>query len=931
MIRSVSRLINWLRQLVWRLTNRVILWVQAAGAQGGAVIANADDEGAIQEEAAVNGGTEGDDEALSLQSIQEALKSALADGFEKVGISGIDIIKGILEYVQQFREHTDDMTLARQLHRLHSMYFSRPGQWKYSEHVETMYRRLARKVNHVALGKLWPEGSWLSEHFTPNPSWLTQKEADNVLGMDAPTYRHSLRQLGYAPLSAPTKDALDQIWLALYSSTAAAAALQTTDTERYAVVSYVQVAGRKEPPATWTSEVDSVLTALAEMEIITEKAVWFDKLASRQYKDSQKWWGAAATMQFLFNPVIVLLPRLSEQQAFVASVGNTLWGSDEADRFFGSFVQHAKQCTCCRASYTLRWALEQDFVLPIASLRTWPRVEHALGASGFGLFTSETTYVALAALLTCTFAMFGALFKNDQNLLKLLMPENFLPSTHVRDDASIMIGWVHVSCSNWQSLNAGQEDLPALKEIASCMNELRHLFCKLQTPKHLASQRTAWSDLGGPQYETKQCKPCGGLFYPITEPDWEDKVDVPTLAQYNSNDTFDLHSDYRYVSRSLFAIVQLYWALSNMSRNSRIYVQGEKRSISNGQFLTARREALTTLVHSKAAEAPCYAWDDKVVAAILLSSPKVFLDAVKHWGDAQMLADLTASLRNAGVLAETEEVHWEPNTLIAALAMDDRRHTVHRLLPRPEGAWRKRCAHVRHLIATNTILEGLGTTDVSTHKCFAGYFLGHLPLRTLDALHFRTPAGSSLPRLNDWVYRGLQRTSLCDSNIVVIRHAILGPPAAPPSHAYDPDQQVQQISYCWHCQKLLEAGLEPPGATRAPDELIWPAICPPDDPSLQGVIWGLGCYDPLNLGMLFDPNYYFGLQPDTVSVLLEHVGTRRNTLHAHALAHFSILGSAVHACSKCYGIILEEHDPHWGLWTILPIDCSNFNERFVVI
>ncbi|KAI5071318.1 hypothetical protein GOP47_0013569 [Adiantum capillus-veneris] len=485
----------------------------------------------------------------------------------------------------------------------------------------------------------------------------------------------NLIPLGYAPVGALSKDVLDETWEALYNPEKTGVALDwTSNAESYAVVSYVQYAGGKKPPATWTNEVDEVLNALVPLQIIADKAVWFDKLASRQYIDSQKWWGAAATMQFLFNPVIVLLPRMSEQESFRPTVGRTIWGGDEADKVFENFMAHAMHCENCHSSLALRWALQQDRVLPVAALRTWPRVEHALGDGGFGLFTSEATDGALAALLTCAFAMLSFLCRNDRNLHLMLCDAKLLPSSFIAEDGSVLIGWVQISCSDWQHRPASAADtMESLKGMASCMMELYHLFCKLQSPKQLSLQQSLLDrkDEYLISHEFKQVmrhefrQLPSGLYYPELAPrghsgSTEDntdqdpllQIDVPTLilARFQSNDTIAVHAHYAVtMPMSAFAFAQVYWAVANVQRNL------TKRAvpiINNAQFLVARQQTLTTLVHSSAAQPPCYAWDDKLVAAILLSSPKVFRDAFQIWQNqnngGNMLARLNKVLCDIG-------------------------------------------------------------------------------------------------------------------------------------------------------------------------------------------------------------------------------------------------------------------------------------------
>ncbi|KAI5071527.1 hypothetical protein GOP47_0013778 [Adiantum capillus-veneris] len=841
------------------------------------------------------------DELSLLNQFREALNTSLAEAkASRVQFEGLDaageVRGGVEDLVDHYGALMDDLRddkednseLARDLLHLHSIYF--PSSRQFNDDME-------------------PE---------PNPTWLSEQELDNVFGLEADTYKQVLRDLGYGPVRALTKDALDYIWHSLY---ACPSDIQPCDVDRYAVVSYVQCADKK-PPECWTTEVDAVLTTMVEMQVISDKALWFDKLASRQYNDSQKWWAATATMQFLFNPVIVILPRVSERQSFAAGVRQTLWGSKEADKIFARYLRHAESCSKCQESYVLRWALKQDYVMPIAALRTWPRVEHMLGAHGSGLFTSDTSYAALAALLTCSYAMFSTLFHISRGaLFHELLVAGLLPvSTYTKEDQSVRVGWVDISCtSHW--LDVGNYLTP-LKEMASLIVELgMHLFCKLH-PRKLLARSFRMANRDGAVDQHIKVDAMSGLYYPFED---ETDIDIPTMARFNVSDTMGFHGDYTDMSYDAFAEIQVYYALESMGQNFRAISMG---SVGNPGYLIARRKAVEVLVHGRGSQAPCYAWDDKLVATILLSSPTVFLQAIHYWENQDELSNLTKGLRDAGVLDETQDVDWVPNTLIAVLA-GEAGSTVHRLLPRPVpmGTNKRVCVGTLRIAANDQhvqargpqqkrdflrLCEGLFSCGIKTggqtRKTFLGYFMGHLPMVTVDALPFKTTVGTALPSMNDYVYRKLQEASLADSNMVMVRQPWT-------------KSKEQQAGQCWHCQQLLAHGFDTPGAMQAPTRWISPMASDYTPP--PGVRWGLGSFDPLNAFSFFDAGYQFGQHADSIGVLLER--DRRNYLHAYSVVYFGLLGSQgpnqVSTCSSCYGVIVYdfEGDVIYNAWTLMPI------------
>ncbi|MCO5563962.1 hypothetical protein L7F22_017615 [Adiantum nelumboides] len=873
------------------------------------------------------------------EALQKSLQVARAPKveFRRVDAAGHVVYAGLEEFIEHFddrlRDENEDITtLAGQLLHLYTLYFPLSTQLQLEPTAITSM--LAVKANRVHSGRLWPEGCWLGSHYLPNPVWLRQQEMENVFGLKAETYKQVLRQLGFGPVHAPSKDALDQIWHSLYNSHPD---IRTRISERYAVVSYVQYA-QKQAPNSWAMEVDAVLTAMADMGIISEKAVWFDKLASRQYEDSQKWWGATATMQFLFNPVIVILPRVSEREEFTPEVKKTLWGSEEADDMFARFVRHAKSCSKCQESYVLEWALKQDQVMPIATLRTWPRVEHQLGAHGLGLFTSEITYAALAALLTCSYAMFSTLFSASRGtLLNELLRTGAPPSsTYVKEDGSVQVGWVNISCtSNWLQNRNPVKYVTTLREMASLSAELVRLFCNLHTPKLLSRNFLAMSTDEGAADLRSNIDTASGLYYPAEDSMY---VDVPIMIRFNTNELRGCHTDHTVLSSEAYAQLQMYWAYVSMSEN---FCRVTTKDMDSAGSLIARRKAVEVLVYGRAGKAPCFSWDDKLVAVILLSSPSVFLEAVDHWHDQVKLSKLTKGLRESGILDESQDIEWVPNTLIAVLAVTGNQ-SVHRLLPcfMPMRDNRRVCLgtlrnaandhHVQAARVTTAKQKGWFSrlcrsllpcgvkTGGRTKKCFLGYFAGHLPLVTVDALPFKTTRATALPSINDYVYRKLQEASLCDSNMVVV-----GQPWT--------DLKEQQAGQCWHCQELLAHGFETPGAAQAPTEWLIPLYSDYTPP--PGIHLGLGSFDPLNVFSLVDPDVSFGCHPDSIAVLLER--NRDNSVHAATIVCFGLLGASndskqVCACATCYNVIVYDYnygdDVLNGVWTLMPIFGYNLAE-----
>lgn len=185
-------------------------------------------------------------------------------------------------------------------------------------------------------------------------------------------------------------------------------------TDNYVTVSYVQTKGKYSnnyAPNTWSRTVDESMVMIREiydkMYGQTHVGLWWDKLASKQYKGAQKSWPATANLQFATHLTVVCLPLAIKEDYDVP-----LWSSMSiVDDFMNKMVQHIEGCPSCAG---MPWVNEcgHPRMSPSMSSRCWPLMEIRLANMNIGAFINEeqagilldTIQTVLFAWYTCNSA-----------------------------------------------------------------------------------------------------------------------------------------------------------------------------------------------------------------------------------------------------------------------------------------------------------------------------------------------------------------------------------------------------------------------------------------------------------------------------------------------------------------------------------------------
>lgn len=153
----------------------------------------------------------------------------------------------------------------------------------------------------------------------------------------------------------------------------------------WAFVSYVQTnsALRRGGMPVWVAEdVEQVLDGLLDARIISQRAVWFDKIGERQTSD----WPALATLHCLAAPVICVPPtRTIEYSRYQIP---DRWDAATYD-FFVAIERMLRACSTCGSKCPLEY--DSRLLNIAASLRAWQTNEAIIGAAGRGAFISFAT------------------------------------------------------------------------------------------------------------------------------------------------------------------------------------------------------------------------------------------------------------------------------------------------------------------------------------------------------------------------------------------------------------------------------------------------------------------------------------------------------------------------------------------------------------
>lgn len=155
--------------------------------------------------------------------------------------------------------------------------------------------------------------------------------------------------------------------------------------EDWASISYVHTnsaIGNGGMPAWVAEDAEQVLDGLFDTNIISERAIWFDKVGMRQKED----WPALATLNCLAVPVICVPPtRTIEYSRYQIP---DRWDAPTFD-FFTRIENLLRSCSACSSKCPMEF--DSRLLNVAAALRAWPTNEAIIGASSRGAFISFST------------------------------------------------------------------------------------------------------------------------------------------------------------------------------------------------------------------------------------------------------------------------------------------------------------------------------------------------------------------------------------------------------------------------------------------------------------------------------------------------------------------------------------------------------------
>lgn len=195
--------------------------------------------------------------------------------------------------------------------------------------------------------------------------------------------KQSLRRQNAAGLLIQNSGSVSELFAIAVSSSEGD--LLPSCAEEWATVSYVHTnsAVSSGGMPVWVAEdVEQVLDGLCETNIISTKAIWFDRIGMRQHKD----WTPLATLHCLAAPVICVPPTRTEEYSRYQIPDN--WDPVTFD-FFTKVENVLQSCSSCGPRCPMEF--DSRLLNIAAALRAWPMNEAMIGASSRGAFISFAT------------------------------------------------------------------------------------------------------------------------------------------------------------------------------------------------------------------------------------------------------------------------------------------------------------------------------------------------------------------------------------------------------------------------------------------------------------------------------------------------------------------------------------------------------------
>lgn len=195
--------------------------------------------------------------------------------------------------------------------------------------------------------------------------------------------KQALRRQNVAGLPIQASESVSQLYAIAVSSSDEDTL--SSSAEDWATVSYVHTnsALNNGGMPVWVAEdIEQVLDGLVEAKIVSNKALWFDRIGVRQHKD----WTAIATLHCIAAPVICVPPTRTEEYSRYQIPDR--WDSVTFD-FFTKVENVLQSCSNCGPRCPMEF--DSRLLNIAAALRAWPTNEASIGASSRGAYISFST------------------------------------------------------------------------------------------------------------------------------------------------------------------------------------------------------------------------------------------------------------------------------------------------------------------------------------------------------------------------------------------------------------------------------------------------------------------------------------------------------------------------------------------------------------